>query len=295
MDISTPEQPTLPQADQAPIQVPTADTHKVLDKSPGDVIVISQTTLYVFLTALVFFAAGFGVAWMVFSSNGNSTANAASTAAAQAVTTAIAQLVAAQPTATLIPRQDVKFAPDSSSWGPADAKVTIVEYSDFQCPYCEDFFQHTYPQIKQNYSDKIRFVFQYFPLTEIHPDADEAANAAACAKEQNKFWEYHDELFNNQSDLSPTALVKYAQAVKIGDLNQFSSCLDAKKYESTIQSQIQAGSGYFVSGTPTFFVNGNILIGAQPYAAFKQMIDAALAETQSQAATAPATPVSPAP
>jgi len=242
-------------------------------KPDGDVIVISQTTLYFALTAFLFFIAGFAVAWLLFVT---STQNVASSAAVAAVSTAITGLLNGGPTPTPIPRQDVKFAPDSASWGPANAKVTLVEFSDFQCPYCEAFFQTSYALIKNNYANKIRFVFQNYPLVDVHPQADEAANAAACAKEQNKFWEYHDELFNHQSDLSHDALVKYAQDVSVSDVKQFTDCLDSRKYESTIQAQLDAGSGYSVSGTPTFFINGNILVGAQTYATFKKAIDAEL-------------------
>jgi len=277
-----PEQPSIEPLPREVIPEQTVQTAPASAPQPADdVIVISRAVVYVFLSAIVFFVVGFGVAWLVFAGGAETAKNAAD----QAVRTAVAELVNGGPTPTAIPQQDVKFSPDSSSWGPADAKVTIVEYSDFQCPFCESFFQQTYPLIKQNYGDKIRFVFQFYPLTQIHPDADAAANAAACAKEQNKFWEYHDELFNNQSDLSHDALVKYAQSVKVADIKQFTTCLDAKKYESTIQSEIQAGSNYFVNGTPTFFVNGNILVGAQTYATFKTQIDYALAVAPGTAGT----------
>jgi protein-disulfide isomerase len=240
-----------------------------------EVITISQSTIYYFLTGLLFFVAGFGVAWVTFTSRADDVKVAASGAAQQAVQTAIAGLslgVDNQPTPTPIPRQDIKFDKDSPTWGSPDAKVTIVEYSDFQCPYCEQFYQNAYPLIKKNFGDKVRFVYQYFPL-DIHPDAAPAANAAACAQEQGKFWDYHDYLFAHQADLSHETLISDAQAISVPNIKQFTECFEAKKYDSMIKSQEDAGSAYYVGGTPTFFINGTFLAGAQPYSVFQSVIN----------------------
>jgi protein-disulfide isomerase len=254
----------------SPEPEPSAESH------PGDVIVISQSTVYYFLTGLLFFIAGFAVAWVTFATRNEDIKNAASSAAQQAVQTAIAEAVGRPaPTATPVPRQDIKFDKDSPAWGSPNAKITIVEYSDFQCPYCEQFYQNAYPLIKKNYGDKVRFVFQNYPL-DIHPDAAPAANAAACAEEQGKFWEYHDYLFSHQTDLSHDALIKDAQAVNVGNIKQFTDCFNANKYDEKIKSQIDAGSAYSVGGTPTFFINGTYLAGAQPYSLFKKVIDSEL-------------------
>jgi len=239
-------------------------------------IVISQTTLYYFVIAVLFFIAGFAVAWVTFNARADDIKNAAVSAARDAVKSAIADAnsgvgSAAAPTA--VPKQDIKFTTTSPAWGPANARVTVVEYSDFQCPFCEMFYQNTYPLIRKNYGDKVRFVYQHYPLTSIHPDAMRAANAAECAREQDKFWEYHDALFSNQRDLSRDALIKYAGVVQMPNPKQFSDCLDAEKYKQNINDQENAGTGYSVSGTPTFFINGNILVGAQDYKTFAAMID----------------------
>lgn len=248
------------------------------EPQPSDVITINQSTLYYFLTGVLFFIAGFAVAWVTFASRSDDIKTAASGAAQQAVQTAIAGIVVGQntaPTPTPIPRQDIKFDADSPTWGAANAKVTIVEYSDFQCPYCEQFYQNAYALIKKNYGEKVRFVFQYFPL-DIHPDAGPAANAAACAQEQGKFWEYHDYLFTHQQDLSHDALIQDAKDVNVPNIKQFTDCFAAKKYDSKIKSQIDAGNTYYVGGTPTFFINGTFLAGAQPYSEFKKLIDSEL-------------------
>ena len=268
----------------APIRLPDERSD---DPKPGDVIVISQTTVYYLVIAVLFFVAGFAVAWITFSTTIDSKfANlrdqvvaAASGAASDSVATAMAGIgaaaVAVQPTPTPVPRQNVSVG-QGASWGSTDAKVTIVEFSDFQCPFCEMFYADTYQLIQKQYGDKVRFVFRQFPIAAIHPYALGAALASECALEQGKFWEYHDTLFINQSSLTKEALLKYADQVKIPDTKQFAQCLDSQKYLSKIQSDLQEGAGYSVQGTPTFFINGNILVGAQPFANFAAAIDSEL-------------------
>jgi protein-disulfide isomerase len=241
-----------------------------------DVLVINQTTLYMFLTAIVFFAAGFIVAWLTFQTRADDIRNTASGAAREAIRTAIAELGGNAPTATPIPRQNVKFDDSMPSWGPADAKVTIVEFSDLQCPFCESFYQRTYQQLKTEYGDKIRFVFRHFPIASLHPDAENTSYAAECAKEQGRFWEFHNVVLNNNgNNLSHDQLIEHARTAQVPNIEQFTQCLDSQKYKSVIDEDIKAGDSYYVTGTPTFFINGNILIGAQPYELFKAKIDQA--------------------
>ena len=119
---------------------------------------------------------------------------------------------------------------DDPAWGPADAPVTIVEFSDFQCPYCSRFFSETYSQIKQQYEGKIRFVFRDFPLSSIHPWAEKGAEAAGCANEQGKFWEYHDAIFQNQTAITE----KYQTAAQSGDAAAgLAAVVDALKSTAT--------------------------------------------------------------
>jgi protein-disulfide isomerase len=271
-------------ASPAPIRLPAERSD---EPRPGDVIVISQATVYYFVIAVLFFIAGFAVAWITFSTTTDSkfanlrdqVITAASNAAGESVATAMAGFsgaaVAAQPTPTPVPRQNVSVG-QGASWGPADAKVTIVEFSDFQCPFCEMFYTDTYQLIRKQYGDKIRFVYRQFPISSLHPYALGAALASECALEQGKFWEYHDTLFSNQSNLTKDALLKYADEVKIPDTKQFAQCLDSQKYLSKVQNDLREGAGYSVQGTPTFFINGNILVGAQPFANFAAAIDSEL-------------------
>lgn len=253
---------------------------------PDEVIEVKRSTLYYIAIAVLFFVAGYIVAWAVFSSTTggllNEMKSAASDAAAVAVATGISKLpqgssgqVVARPTPTKVPKQviDVSNAP---SWGPADSKVTIVEFSDFECPYCGYFFRNTYPLLKQYYGDKIHFVFRDFPLP-MHPNALPSALAAQCANEQGKFWEYHDTLFNNQQALSSDALVSYAGQLGM-DVPKFKDCFQSKKYLKAVTDNEAAGQGYFVAGTPTFFINGEFYEGAgYSFQAFSKIIDSQLA------------------
>ncbi|PJF35481.1 MAG: hypothetical protein CUN49_10370 [Candidatus Thermofonsia Clade 1 bacterium] len=258
--------------------------------SRDDTIVITQNTLYYFGIAVVFFVAGFIVAWAVLTSGGSNMSaaelrNAASEGARAAVQAELAllrnelsNLVAggAQPTPTAPTRVEVELG-NSPAWGPEDAKVVVVEYSDFECSFCARFYRETYGTLKERYGDRVRFVFKHFPISFIHPNAERAALAAECANEQDKFWEYHDKLFENQQNLSQNALISYAQQVGVPNIEQFTECLTTQKYLSTVTADLQQGERYGVQGTPTFFINGLPLVGAQPYSVFERAIEQALA------------------
>jgi protein-disulfide isomerase len=188
---------------------------------------------------------------------------------------AVVAQATAGPTPTVGP-VDVS-ADDDPSIGPADAPVTIIEFSDFQCPYCARFNADTLPQILSDYGDRVRFVYRDFPLTSLHVNALKAAEASECANEQGAYWKYHDLLFQNQSALDDASLKNYAASLGL-DTATFNQCLDSDKYMSEIQKDYQDGVAAGVQGTPAFFINGMPLSGAQPYSAFKTAIDAALAE-----------------
>jgi len=160
------------------------------------------------------------------------------------------------------------------SRGPAGAPVEIVEFSDFQCPFCLRAHP-TVTQVLSTYGDRIRFVYRNYPLPN-HPNAWPAAEAAACAGEQGKFWEYHDRLFDNQSKLGEADLKQHAAALAL-DTAKFDACVDSHKYKSDVDADVAAGEEAGVSGTPAFFINGRQLDGAQPFETFKRVIDEELA------------------
>jgi protein-disulfide isomerase len=157
--------------------------------------------------------------------------------------------------------------------GSTSAKVTIIEYCDFQCPYCGKFANETLTQIDKDYikTGKVRFAFRQFPL-QFHLFAEKVAEASECAGDQNKFWEYHDKLFANQQSLNVSSLKKYAADLGL-DIAKFNNCLDSEVKKSIVQSEYQEGSEIGVTGTPSFFINGKYAAGAQSYATFKSIID----------------------
>jgi protein-disulfide isomerase len=166
------------------------------------------------------------------------------------------------------PRLAVKPA-DGPVQGPASAPIEMIEFSDFQCPYC----QRAHPTVKQvldTYGSRIRLVYRNYPLPN-HPNARPAAEAAQCANEQGKFWPYHDRLFTNPGKLSDADL---KQAAELGlDAGRFNACVDSHKYKNVVDADIKDGNAAGVSGTPAFFINGRVLTGAQPFEAFKRIID----------------------
>jgi protein-disulfide isomerase len=174
-----------------------------------------------------------------------------------------------------LPQPRVEVAAEGPSRGPKDAPVTIVEFSDFECPYC-GAAHDTVEQVMSTYAGKVRLVYRQFPLTNIHPHAAKAAEAALCAADQGKFWEYHDVLFKNQKKLDPTDLKTYASSTGM-DGQKFGSCLESGEKKGRVDADQQAGLQAGVGGTPAFFINGIFLNGAQPIDEFKRVIDAELA------------------
>jgi len=155
--------------------------------------------------------------------------------------------------------------------GDFNAPITLVEFSDFECPFCARHFP-TLNEILREYQGKVRLVYKHFPLP-FHPNAQKAAEASECAAEQGKFWEYHDKLFENFSE--GYSLEKFKQWAKdLGlDSDRFDNCLNSGKYSQKVQKDIQEGNQKGVEGTPATFVNGQLISGALPYEVFKQIID----------------------
>ncbi len=193
-----------------------------------------------------------------------------------------------QPAPVQEQQDEVVSINDDPVKGNSNAPVTIIEFSDFQCPYCGRFFKTTMPEIERDYikTGKVKYVFRDFPL-EFHNQAPKAAEAANCAGEQGKYWEMHDTLFENQSDLKVEKLKQYASEIGL-DANSFDTCLDSGKYKEEIDKDIEAGRKAGVNGTPSFFIGktqdkskeitGKRIVGARPYAVFKQIIDPLLSE-----------------
>jgi len=164
------------------------------------------------------------------------------------------------------------------SRGPLNAPVTIVEFSDFQCPYCKQAAVSLKPLI-QSYGSDVRLVFKQMPLS-IHADAFKAAQASVCAGDQGKFWEYHDILFN-ASELSEQALRRYASDLGLRP-SEFNTCLNSEVSATVVRKDMQEAMLAGVQGTPTYFVNGRIVKGMKSLEDFKSIIDQALRQKQNE-------------
>jgi protein-disulfide isomerase len=178
------------------------------------------------------------------------------------------------PRIMLNPPRVVIAKADRPTQGPATAPIDLIEFSDFQCPFCESAFP-TVKQVLSTYGDKIHFTYRHYPLGN-HPRARPAAEAAQCAAEQDKFWPFHDKLFGDQSRLSDQDFKQHAAELGL-DTGQFNSCFDSRKYKAEIDADIRTAEEAGVSGTPAFFVNGRMLAGAQPFEVFQRVIDEELA------------------
>jgi protein-disulfide isomerase len=167
--------------------------------------------------------------------------------------------------------------------GQANAKVTLIEFSDFQCPFCERFYRETLPLIDKDYiqTGKVRMVYRDFPLVDVHKDAQKAAEAAQCAGEQGKYWEMHDKIFANYTTMSVDDLKNHARGLDIAT-DRFDRCVESGKYAEEVNKDVTDGHVLGVQGTPTFFVgltgqdntiHAVPIGGARPYAVFKQTFD----------------------
>src|SRR5439155_217772 len=177
---------------------------------------------------------------------------------------------------------------DAPMLGRADAPVTLVEFSDYQCPFCQRFFATTLSALKKHYvnTGKVRYVFRDFPLDQMHPQARKAAEAAHCAVEQGKYWEMHEVLFQNQRTLAPPQLTVHARTVGV-DGSKFDECLSSGRHAARVERGLADGAAVGVQGTPTFvvgktkagdFVEGTPIRGAQTLEMFRRINDQTLAE-----------------
>ena len=173
---------------------------------------------------------------------------------------------------------------DDPVLGSPNAKVLMIEFGDYQCPSCRMFWKEVEPRLKKEYIDtgKVKLVFRDFPIVQIHPEALLASMAVDCAGEQDKYWQYHDKVFREQynkgDDLvrfKAADLKKWAKDTGI-DSAKFDQCLDSEKYKNEVLKDKADGDAVSVQGTPTFFINGHVIGGAQAYPAFKNLIDSLL-------------------
>jgi protein-disulfide isomerase len=233
-----------------------------------DTVTFKRSHFYAVLVVLAF-AAGILVGYVAW---GTEAAQSAQTA-----NQANGPVTAGAPVATEEP-QYVRYDVTSQgayALGPEDAPITIVEFSDFQCPYCRRWHEQVYRPLLAAYPGKIRMVYRHLPLTSIHPDAFPAAEAVMCAGEQDAFWPYHEKLFSSES-LGSDIYTQYARDLSL-DMTSFETCMTDHRYQEAIQIDADFAINMGVSSTPTFFINGLPVVGAQPLDVFKQVIDKELA------------------
>jgi protein-disulfide isomerase len=175
---------------------------------------------------------------------------------------------------------------DDPVLGDAGAAVTIIEFGDYQCPSCRAFWRDVEPRLKKEYIDtgKVKLVFRDFPIVQNHPEAIVAAVAAQCAADQGKYWQYHDKLFREQDNrgqgiirFKVTDLKKWAADLRL-DVAAFNQCIDSERHKDEVAKDHADGEDIGIRGTPTFFINGRFIGGAQPYPIFKNVIDEELAK-----------------
>jgi protein-disulfide isomerase len=204
-------------------------------------------------------------------------------------TGAVVQPPVQQPSLNQQPQQPTRADVETGGHviGNPNAKVTVVEFGDYQCPFCKDFYQNSERQIVNDYvnTGKIKLAFRNFPLTSIHPFAENASEAAECAAKvggNEAYWKYHDILYTNGSGdgtgLDPASLKQYAASLGL-NAAAFNQCLDSHETAGIVQNDTAAGTAAGVQGTPTFYINGYQLVGALPYNNFKQAIDLVMNST----------------
>jgi protein-disulfide isomerase len=233
------------------------------------IITLSPQTLLVVMVAAVFFAVGMVVGGVVF---GGSSLDEATVD--RIVRDALAEVELATPV------DRFALVDDDPSLGPDDAPVVIVEFSAYGCPYCKQFHDETLPSILENYGDVVRYVYRDMPT--VNPEVSyPAAWAAECADDQGKFWEYHDALFEQQTELSGEVLVSIAQGLAL-NMTTFNECMDSNKYNEEVNADFLDGAMNGVTTTPNFFINGEYYAGAQPYSFFEEIIQRELLKAEAR-------------
>jgi protein-disulfide isomerase len=262
-------------------EVETISSEGSQQAMPDRVIVIAKTTLNYFVIAIASFALGVVITLIATSRIAGTNDAENQRLIEQAVAVALdargETVGSGQQAGALDPNARVEVsADDDPAYGPEDASVVMIEFSDFNCPYCGRFARETLPLLRENYEGRIRFVYRDYPI--LGDSSLEAAIAAECANDQGAFWDYHDLLFQNQGDFNQDMFIRLADEQQL-DAEQFTTCQNDSATSDEIVGDYAEAQRLGVSGTPTFFINGRRVVGAQPYEAFQSVIDEELAST----------------
>ncbi len=221
--------------------------------------------------AVLAFALGLMVGYVLWGVPGRQTAAPAPQAQVQAPAGEGSPAAPTRPRETATPARFQVSVDDDPAKGPEDAPVVIVEFSDYQCPFCKRWRMQVYDRLFETFGDKVRLVYRDFPLESLHPEAVPAAVAANCAGEQGKYWEYHDKLFLGGRPLGEETYRAYAEELGL-DMDAFEACLASEEQRQEVLKDLEDGLRLGVRGTPTFFINGIPVVGAQPFEVFQQVI-----------------------
>lgn len=236
---------------------------------------VSRITL--FLLPVVF-SLGLGVGYLIWGRGAApvvAAVNSTATPAAENVAPQAAAPGAADPTAPpSVRRYDVPVD-DDPYLGPENAAITLIEFSDYECPFCTRWHSEVFEPLMEKYPDQVRFVYRDFPLPS-HPNAIPAAEAANCAQEQGAFWEFHNQLFQTGQGLNASLYQDIASGLGL-DMEQFKQCVEKRTYQAEVDADFQYAANLGVSSTPTFFLNGIPIVGAQPFEFFDEVVRRELA------------------
>lgn len=230
---------------------------------------------------LVAFVLGLGAGYLVWGRQQDARSLAAEQRAREAeqraaTAEAAAARAAGQETA---PQEVIRYPvpeDDDYVYGSDSAEITIIEFSDYECPFCKRWHLEVWPQIKEKYGDQVRLVYRDFPLESIHPNATPAAEAANCAGEQDRYYEFNELLFAGGKPLEAATYEAYASQLKL-DMEQFNQCVSERRYRDEVQADLAYAAELGVRSTPTFFINGLAVVGAQPFEVFDQIISMEIA------------------
>jgi protein-disulfide isomerase len=262
--------PLMPTKSKKVKEEPVIEPEYMDDLQPlEDTVIFKRSHFYSVITIFAF-AVGVLLGYVVWGFD-SASVKEIPVVAAQANGPVVEAPVTEQPQAT---RYDVE-SEGFPSIGPEDAPITIIEFSDYQCPYCRRWHEQVYQPLLNAYPGKIKLVYRHLPLTSIHPDALPAAEAAMCAGEQDAYWPFHEKLFSSV-ELNSDLYLQYAQEIGL-DVTNFEACLTEHRYQEAIQADSDFAVNLGATSTPTFFINGLAIVGAQPLNVFQQVIDKELA------------------
>ena len=246
------------------------------DSSPAEVShkPAGWISLPILLIPLAFLV-GLGAGYLFWGQPDAKQGKVAATSAAASASQAAQVPTAAATPAQKVVRYDIP-TDGAPGMGKQGAAITLVEFSDYECPFCQKWHAEVLPKLLETYKDKIYFVYRDFPLSGIHLNATAAAEAARCAGDQGKYWDYNTKLFSGQYKYGADGFQKIASEMQL-DNAQFTDCVKSRKYQAAVQKDFDFANRLGVRSTPTFFINGLAMVGAQPFEAFQQLIDQELA------------------